>query len=132
LLIRKHERHVERAINQFPPEHRDRIMRGNAMALYGLPSAVKAISGALSRFSPNILLTPVQSDADLTDQPLLFASPPRQRQRITNQLQAEVIEAYGFGQTSWEVAETFAIGRTTVLKILKAAGVRVRPQGRKY
>lgn len=74
----------------------------------------------------------MQDDAYATDRPLLFASPPRQRQRITERLRAEVIEAYGFGQTSREVAETFAIGRTTVLKILKAAGVTVRPQGRKY
>ena len=68
----------------------------------------------------------------MTDEPLLFASPPRQRQRITERLRAEVIEAYEFGQTSREVAETFAIGRATVLKILKAVGVTVRPQGRKY
>jgi len=30
------------------------------------------------------------------------------------------------------VAEELALGRTTVLKILKAAGVTVWPQGRKY
>jgi len=43
-----------------------------------------------------------------------------------------VVEAYESGQTSREVAEMFTIGRTTVLKILKAAGVTVRPQGQKY
>jgi hypothetical protein len=30
------------------------------------------------------------------------------------------------------VAEEMALGRSTVLKILKTAGVTVRPQGRKY
>jgi hypothetical protein len=59
-------------------------------------------------------------------------SPPRQRQRITDRLRVEVVEAYEFGQTSREVAQAFAIGRTTVLKILKEARVVVRPQGRKY
>lgn len=87
---------------------------------------------ALSRFSPNILLTPVQGDTDVTDRPLLFASPPQQRQRITNPLRDAVIEAYQFGQTSRQVAERYAIGRTRVLKILKAAGATVRPQGHKY
>ncbi|MBN7290531.1 helix-turn-helix domain-containing protein [Mycobacteroides abscessus subsp. abscessus] len=43
-----------------------------------------------------------------------------------------MVAAYESGQTSREVAETFAIGRTTVLKILKAAGVAVRPRGRRY
>jgi predicted TIM-barrel fold metal-dependent hydrolase len=33
------------AINRFPPAQRDRIMRGNAMELYGLPSKVKALPG---------------------------------------------------------------------------------------
>ncbi|QLL08642.1 helix-turn-helix domain-containing protein [Mycobacterium vicinigordonae] len=61
-----------------------------------------------------------------------FVSPQRQRRRITDRLRAEVVEAYESGQTSREVAETFAIGRTTVLKILKAYGATVRPQGRKY
>ncbi|SKK27219.1 Uncharacterised protein [Mycobacteroides abscessus subsp. massiliense] len=68
----------------------------------------------------------------MTDRTLEFASPPRQRQRITDRLRAEVVEAYESGQTSREVAETFAIGRTTVLKILKASGVKVRPQGSRY
>ncbi|QLL08645.1 helix-turn-helix domain-containing protein [Mycobacterium vicinigordonae] len=67
----------------------------------------------------------------MTDRPLEFVSPPRQRQRITDRLRAEVVAAYEFGQTSRQVAETFAIGRSTVLKILKAAGVMVRPQGHK-
>ncbi|MFV8181311.1 MULTISPECIES: helix-turn-helix domain-containing protein [Mycobacteroides] len=40
--------------------------------------------------------------------------------------------AYESGQTSRQVAEELDLGRTTVLKILKAAGVEVRAQGRKY
>lgn len=33
------------AINRFPADQRDRIMRGNAMALYGLPDVVGALPG---------------------------------------------------------------------------------------
>ena len=33
------------AINRFPREQRERIMRGNATALYGLPATVKALPG---------------------------------------------------------------------------------------
>jgi DNA-binding transcriptional regulator LsrR (DeoR family) len=39
-----------------------------------------------------------------------------------------VVEAYESGQTSRQVAEELALGRTTVLKILKEADVTVRPQ----
>lgn len=87
---------------------------------------------ALGRFSPNTLLTCAQVDVFEVDRSRSFESPPRQRQRITERLRAEVVLAYESGQTSREVAETFTIGRTTVLKILKAAGVAVRPRGRKY
>ncbi|ORA83659.1 hypothetical protein BST29_08955 [Mycobacterium malmoense] len=61
-----------------------------------------------------------------------YVSPPRRRRRVTAQLRDVVVTAYESGQTSRQVAEEFALGRTTVLKILKAAGVMVRPQGRKY
>jgi predicted TIM-barrel fold metal-dependent hydrolase len=33
------------AVNRFPSDQRERIMRGNAMALYGLPATVKALPG---------------------------------------------------------------------------------------
>jgi DNA-binding CsgD family transcriptional regulator len=59
-------------------------------------------------------------------------SPVRQRRRITNRLQAEVVDYYGRGMTSRQVASALGLGRTTVLNILKAAGVKIRPQGRKY
>ncbi|WP_156765399.1 helix-turn-helix domain-containing protein [Mycobacterium sp. 1245852.3] len=87
---------------------------------------------ALSQFIPNTLLTDVQVDGFVKDGASRFVSPPRRRQRITAQLRAEVVAAYESGQTSRQVADEFALGRTTVLKILKAAGVTVRPQGRKY
>jgi DNA invertase Pin-like site-specific DNA recombinase len=61
-----------------------------------------------------------------------LVSPPRQRRRITARLRAAVVEAYESGQTSQQVAEESALGRTTVLKILKEADVTVWPQGRKY
>jgi DNA-binding transcriptional regulator LsrR (DeoR family) len=40
------------------------------------------------------------------------------------------VNAYESGQTSRQVAEKLEVGRTTVLKILKAAGMALRPQGR--
>lgn len=61
-----------------------------------------------------------------------YPSPIPQRRRITHRLRAEVVEAYESGQTSRQVAETLELGRTIVVKILKAAGVEVRPQGHKY
>ena len=74
----------------------------------------------------------MQDDAHVTDRSPSFVSPPRQRRRITARLRAAVVEAYESGQTSRQVAEELALGRTTVLKILKEADVTVRPQGRKY
>jgi len=59
-------------------------------------------------------------------------SPVRQRRRITARLRAEVVEHYAIGMTSRQVAATFGLGRTTVLEILKAAGLAVRPRGRNY
>ncbi|WP_372513150.1 helix-turn-helix domain-containing protein [Mycobacterium stomatepiae] len=61
-----------------------------------------------------------------------YVSPARRRQRITAQLCDKVVAAYESGQTSRQVAEELALGWTTVLKILKAAGVTVRPQGRRH
>jgi hypothetical protein len=85
---------------------------------------------ALERVCSNTLLTLAQDDAHVIERPS-FASPPRQRPRITAQLRTAVVEAYESGKTSRQVAEEWALGRTTVLKILKAAGVTVRPQGRR-
>jgi DNA-binding transcriptional regulator LsrR (DeoR family) len=42
------------------------------------------------------------------------------------------VEAYESGRTSRQVAKELELGRTTVLKILKAAGLTVRPPGQKY
>jgi DNA invertase Pin-like site-specific DNA recombinase len=85
---------------------------------------------ALERVCSNTLLTLAQDDAHVIERPS-FVSPPRQRRRITAQLRTAVVEAYESGKTSRQVAEEWALGRATVLKILKAAGVTVRPQGRR-
>ena len=61
-----------------------------------------------------------------------LASPVPQRRRITARLHADVIEHYNRGMSSRRVAATLGLGRTTVLEILKDAGVTVRPRGRKY
>jgi hypothetical protein len=87
---------------------------------------------ALGRFSPNTLLTGVQNSVSEVEHSHVFVSPPRQRRQITAALRSAVVEAYESGQTSRQVAEEWELGRTTVLNILKAAGVTVRPQGSKY
>lgn len=84
---------------------------------------------ALGRFCPNTLVTHAQDGAHLIERPA-FVSPPRQRLRITAQLRTAVVEAYESGKTGRQVAGELALGRTTVVKILKAAGVAVRPHGR--
>jgi transposase-like protein len=69
----------------------------------------------------------------LTDEATPQAAPAvRQRHRITDSLRADVVEHYARGMTSRQVARTLGLGRTTVLKVLKDAGVAIRPQGRKY
>ena len=59
-------------------------------------------------------------------------SPVPQRRRITARLRAQVIEHYNRGMSSRRVAATLGLGRTTVMEILKVAGVEVRPHGRRY
>jgi DNA-binding transcriptional regulator LsrR (DeoR family) len=68
----------------------------------------------------------------VTDVTGMVSSPTSQRQRITARLRAEVIKHYEQGMSSRRVAAALALGRTTVLRILKAAEVEVRPRGRKY
>ena len=73
------------------------------------------------------LVTCVQDDVHEVGYSQSFVSPPRQRRRITAQLRKAVVQAYESGKTSRHVAEDLELGRTTVLKILKTAGVEVRP-----
>jgi len=87
--------------------------------------------GSPQSVQSNTSLTDAKSDADATDRSSRFVSPLSQRRRITARLRAAVVEAYESGQSSRQVAEQLMLGRTTVLKILKAAGVTVRPQGRR-
>jgi hypothetical protein len=90
------------------------------------------MSVALSQFCSNTLLTDLQGDTPVTDRRNYVSSPVQQRRRITARLRAEVMEHYMAGMSSRRVAATVGLGRTTVLGILKAAGVDIRPQGRKY
>jgi hypothetical protein len=59
-------------------------------------------------------------------------SPLPQRRRITSRLRTDVIEQHERGMSSQRVATSLGLGRTTVLDILKAAGVGILPMGRKY
>jgi hypothetical protein len=72
-----------------------------------------------------------QDDTDEVDEASEGARSVPQRRRITDSLRAHVVEHYARGMTSRQVASTLELGRTTVLEILKAADVAVRPQGRK-
>jgi hypothetical protein len=51
---------------------------------------------------------------------------------VTDALRAEVARRYTGGQASQLIAEELHIGKTTVLKILRAANVAIRPVGVRY
>ena len=87
---------------------------------------------ALSQFCSNTLHTGVRDDATVINGRMLVRSPVPQRRRITARLRTDVIAHYERGMSSRRVAASLGLGRTTVLEILKAAGVRLRPQGRRY
>lgn len=43
-----------------------------------------------------------------------------------------MVQLYGSGMSSREVAEEVGVAKSTVLRVLQAAGVEVRPQGVRY
>ena len=54
------------------------------------------------------------------------------RARVTERLRRQVVERYERGDVSaLGVGEELGLGKATVLRILKAAGVTVRPQGQR-
>ena len=56
----------------------------------------------------------------------------RARARLTARLRLQIVEHYQSGTVSaLETAERFGVGKSTVLRILRDAGVEVRPQGRR-
>ncbi len=66
-------------------------------------------------------------------QPNRFASPPGPRRaRVTLELRLKAIKLYEAGKTSRGVAEDCGCSKATVLKILKDAGVVIRPTGAHY
>lgn len=87
---------------------------------------------ALGRFSPNIFLTGVQDDAVGVSYDWSVQSPPPQRQRISGHMRGEVVKQYKASMSTRWIAGHLGIGRTTVLKILKEKGVKMRPRGRRY
>ena len=104
----------------------------------GMKVAPRELSGghfslvALSQFCSNTVVTDVQDDAPVIDGRKRVLSPEPQRRRITARLRVDVIEYYNRGMSSRRVAATLGLGRTTMLEILKAADVELRPRGRKY
>lgn len=87
---------------------------------------------ALERFWSNTRFTNVQGDASETGGSIHAVSPVQRRRRITARVRAEAIEHYERRMGSRRVAATLGLGRTTVLEILKAADLEIRPHGRKY
>jgi hypothetical protein len=87
---------------------------------------------ALERFWSNKRWPKGQNENSVADVNYGVASRTRQRRRITASTRAEVVEHYGAGMSCRRVADTLGLGRTTVLTILKDAGVDIRPQGQKY
>ncbi len=56
----------------------------------------------------------------------------RARARLTASLRLQIVEHYQSGTVSaLETAERFGVGKSTVLRILRDAGVEVRQQGRR-
>ncbi len=54
------------------------------------------------------------------------------RTRMTDRLEQQIVELYGHGWSSRSVARELGVAKATVLRVLKAAGVQVRPQGLRY
>ena len=94
-------------------------------------SGGRSILVALERFCSNTMWQTGSDHPPLAGENRPVTPSPKYR-RITGRLRAAVVESYGSGQTSRQVAEELALGRTTVLKILKTAGVTVRLQGHRY
>jgi DNA invertase Pin-like site-specific DNA recombinase len=84
---------------------------------------------ALEQFCSN---TTIERSAHNVPDETTVQSVPEVRRRVTGSLRADVVEHYTQGMTARQVASTVGLGRTTVLKIPKEAGVAVRPQGRRY
>jgi hypothetical protein len=87
---------------------------------------------ALERFWSNKLWPQRKTNTSVGDVTAERLAPAPQRRRITGRLRAEVVERYAPGMSSRRVAATLGLGRTTVLEILKAAGVDIRRQGLRY
>src|SRR5262245_53026244 len=92
------------------------------------PGAISLV--ALERVWSNTVVTDVHGEEDVTDGRPQLLPPVTQRRRITARLRVEVIEHYNRGMSSRRVALALGLGRTTVLEILKVAGVEIRPHGR--
>lgn len=51
---------------------------------------------------------------------------------MTPQLRAEVVRRYRAGEPSRIVSEELGLGKATVLKVLRAEGVPLKPVGARY
>jgi Homeodomain-like domain len=87
---------------------------------------------ALERFWSNSASPERNNATRVTGEQQGVSAPAPQRRRITARLRADVVEHYERGMSTRRVAATLGLGRTTVLEILKTAGVEMRPHGRKY
>lgn len=88
----------------------------------------------LTHLCLNVAPTPVRrtEEIEAPESSRYVAPPGPRRTRMTAELQAEVVARYQSGETSREVAEACGIAKSTVLRILKDADVKVRPRGVRY
>jgi hypothetical protein len=69
----------------------------------------------------------------LASEPTRFANPRRYvRTRVTARLARDVAARYEHGDSMRSIALTLGIGKATVVKILKAADVPIKPTGRHH
>jgi hypothetical protein len=86
----------------------------------------------LSRASLNIARLSTEGGA-VPGQPSRFSNPRRYlRSRVTASLARDVTARYQRGESMRAIALALGLGKATVLKILHAAEVPIRPTGRHY
>ena len=75
----------------------------------------------------------LSAEPSLTCEPSRFANPGRYaRTRVTACLEMEVTARYERGESMRNIAITLGMGKATVLKILHAAEVPIKPASRHY
>jgi DNA-binding NarL/FixJ family response regulator len=84
---------------------------------------------ALAASWPNSSLPPVtRSDRGEHN----VTTVPPQRTRVTRVIEQDIVKRYQAGQSTRRIAASLDIAKATVLRVLKSAGVPMRPTGTHY